>query len=41
VFFLSSQYTYRKIGKELTLKKNTVNDIVKRYRQSSASDDLQ
>jgi DNA invertase Pin-like site-specific DNA recombinase len=34
-------WSYRKIGKELNLSKNTVNDIVKRHRQYGAGDGLQ
>jgi putative DNA-invertase from lambdoid prophage Rac len=31
---LESGYSYRKIAEKLNLSKTTVNDIVKRYRQS-------
>lgn len=38
---LDEGWSYRKIGKELNLSKNTVNDIVKRHRQNDAAEDLQ
>ncbi len=34
-------YSYRKIAEKLNLSKTTVNDIVKRYRQSAQKSELE